>query len=70
MMENLILLKDVTAPGVTENLGAGLQNIRGSEGLSWSKRILKTLKASFNAPFLSDWDNQTCGLLWKEWGKL
>ena len=69
-MQNLTLQKDWTLPGVAEKPGAGLKMIRKSEGLSFWKHFFKEFTASFSAPFQSDWDNATCNLQWKEWGKL
>jgi hypothetical protein len=70
IMKDLTLREDRTLPGVAEDLGVGLQDIRRSEDVSWLERLFKELKASFNAPFQSDWENKTSGLHWKEWGKL
>ncbi len=69
-MENLTLRKDGTLPDVAEKPGAGLKMIRRSEGLSLWKHFFKEVSASFNAPLQSDWDNRTCNLQWREWGKL
>ncbi len=68
-METVTLLKGGGVSGRSEQLGARLQNVPTSKRLSWWKQLLEAVKANFNAPFQSDWENTT-GLHWKEWGKL
>ncbi len=69
-MQDLALQKDGTLPGVAEKPGAELKMIGRPESLSFLKHFFKEVTASFNAPFRSDWDNATCSLQWREWGKL
>ncbi len=69
-MQDLALQKDGTLPGIADKPGAGLKMIRRSEGLPLWKNFFKEITVSFSTPFQSDWDNATCNLQWKEWGKL
>ena len=62
----------LTGGGITdvgEKSSEGIQAMLRSESLGFWKRFLSGLKASFNAPFESDWEKRT-GIHWKDWGKL
>jgi len=67
-MEEFTLTGDVIT-GVGEKVVETFQHMAKSESSGFWKSLLNELRASFNAPFESDWENKT-GLHWKEWGKL
>ncbi len=46
-----------------------IQHIVKSESIGLWRRLLNEVKASFNAPFESDWEKKA-GLQWHDWGKL
>ena len=67
-MKEFTLTGDVMA-GVREKPVEGIQHMAKSESIGFWKRLLNGLKASFNAPFKSDWEKKP-GLHWQDWGKL
>ena len=44
--------------GAGEKSGAGIQDKEGHESVSWLKRLLQVLTASFDGPFWSDWTEE------------
>lgn len=67
-MKEFTLTGDVMT-GVGEKPVEGIQHMPKSESLGVWKGLLNEFKASFNAPFESDWEKKT-GMHWKDWGKL
>ena len=49
--------------GEGERSGVGLQDKGRPESVSWLKSLLQEVRASFDAPFKSDWEKKT-GLHW------
>ncbi len=54
---------------VSEKAGSSSQDRSRLKSVSWLKRLSQEVRASFRAPFESDWEQKT-GLHWREWGKL
>ena len=67
-MEEFILTGEVIT-GVGEKPVEKIQHMAKSESTGFWKRLFSELKASFTAPFESDWEKKA-GLHWRDWGKL
>ncbi len=67
-MEEFTLTGDVIT-GVGEKPLEGIQHMAKSGAIGFWRSLLNELKASFNAPFESDWEKKS-GLHWRDWGKL
>ncbi len=67
-MEELTLTGGVIT-GVREKPVEKIQHMAKSESIGFWRRLLNEVKASFNAPFESDWEKKA-GLHWRDWGKL
>ncbi len=67
-MEELTLTGGVIT-SVGEKVVEKIQHRAKSESIGLWRRLFSELKASFDAPFVSDWE-KNAGLHWRDWGKL
>ncbi len=67
-MKEFTLTGDVIT-GAGEKPLEEIQHRAKSGAIGFWRRLLKELKASFDAPFESDWENKA-GIHWRDWGKL
>ncbi len=67
-MKEFALTGDVIT-GAGEKSLVGIHHVTKSGGIPFWRRFLNEVKANFNAPFVSNWEQET-GLHWRDWGKL